>query len=245
MFGFKTGLRKRTSVLTALLSTIACIPETSETIEIGQPYPSQLDDNPNTSQNPNQSRRPQNSGGHRSPAAAPSNDDPAQVDTQPRQDSPVSQTNINQRLANWFSVKNNYDLVYRDVLKFFPDGRYNGCVAFLSAALRRLDVYIPIQTETESPSLVTRPFSRYLENSLGWRRIGGPENLRSGDIVFTTDNASYPGYPAHTYMFYEWSDRSTGIALVIDNQDFTHERNVLKGGAGFNFTPFAYALRAP
>lgn len=161
---------------------------------------------------------------------------------------PSSSANINQRLNSWFSVRANYDLVYRDVLKFHPDGRYNGCVAFLSAALRRLGTQVPLSASdgtAESPSLVTKPFSNYLENSLGWKRIGSAANLQAGDIVFTRDNKSYPGYPAHTYMFHTWSDKSVGVALVIDNQDFTHERNIYSSGGGFNFTPYAYALRAP
>jgi hypothetical protein len=150
------------------------------------------------------------------------------------------------RLAAWYSVRANYVTVLSDVAEFYKPVRYNGCVAFLSAALRRIGVNIPIASaQQESPSLVTRPFSQYLENRLGWRRIGSASNLRAGDVVFTRDNLSYPGYPAHTYMFQAWSRRDLGIALVIDNQDFTHERNIYDNDTAFNFTPYAYALRSP
>ena len=150
------------------------------------------------------------------------------------------------RLAEWYSVRSNYEMVLSDVREFYKPVRYNGCVAFISAALRRIGIDIPIATgQQESPSLVTRPFSQHLENKLGWRRIGSASNLRPGDVVFTRDNPSYPGYPAHTYMFHDWSRRDLGIAFVVDNQDFKHERNIYDNDTAFNFTPYAYALRAP
>jgi hypothetical protein len=159
-------------------------------------------------------------------------------DLPPRSDS--------ERLAEWYSVRRNYEIVLADVREFYKPVRYNGCVAFLSAALRRISVNIPLgSAQQESPSLVTRPFAQYLENTLGWFRIGTAANLRAGDVVFTRDNPSYPGYPAHTYMFQSWSRQDIGIALVIDNQDFTHERNIYDNDTAFNFTPYAYALRAP
>lgn len=212
------------------LLLVACVFEPSETIEVP------TSDEPQRLTGP--LARPKTP---RSSAAEPGRDTD-------QEQQPTSDSKINQRLNSWFSVRANYDLVYRDVLKFYPDGRYNGCVAFLSAALRRLGTHVPLSASdgtAESPSLVTKPFSSYLENSLGWKRIGSAANLQAGDIVFTRDNKSYSGYPAHTYMFHAWSDKSVGVALVIDNQDFTHERNIYSSGGGFNFTPYAYALRAP
>lgn len=153
---------------------------------------------------------------------------------------------LNENLITWFSVRSNYNIVIQDVRKFYEPVRYNGCVAFISAALRRIGVPIPISAGSkESPSLVTRPFYQHLERELGWVRIGAASHLKPGDIVFTKDNPSYPGYPAHTYVFKEWSKKSMGIALVIDNQDFTHERNIYDNDTEFNFTPYAFALRAP
>lgn len=158
----------------------------------------------------------------------------------------TTQKSFNRQLFEWYGQYSNYNLVLQDVKTFYPPLRYNGCVAFMSAALRRLGIDIPIaKNDPESPSLVTRPFSNYLENRLGWGRITNASSLSAGDIVFTRDNPSYPGYPAHVYMFHSWSNRSLGIALVVDNQDFTHERNIYDNDVGFNFTSFAYALRAP
>lgn len=159
-------------------------------------------------------------------------------------DSSIAKASDN--LAEWYGIRSNYMLVLNDVRSFYTPVRYNGCVAFISAALRRVGVEIPITTEQgESPSLVTRPFANYLEHKLNWVRIGEASQLRAGDIVFTRDNPSYPGYPAHTYMFQSWSRKSLGIALVIDNQDFSHERNIYDNDTAFNFTPYAFALRSP
>lgn len=231
MHGKPRKLNRTIGLSLLSLVLIACHPESSETIEIGTPS---QDDGRREISAPTRQVRGQ--------AATDENNDDGSLD----QEKNPTASGFNQRFAFWFGNKTNYDLVYQDVLGFYPEGRYNGCVAFLSAALRRMGVSIPIRTaSTESPSLVTKPFSNYLENTLGWRRIGGAMNLQPGDIVFTKDNPSYPGYPAHTYMFQAWSNKWIGVALVVDNQDFTHERNIYSSGGGFNFTPYAYALRAP
>jgi hypothetical protein len=157
----------------------------------------------------------------------------------------ADQQSTRQRLFDFYSKRENYNQVFSDVLKFYPTGRSNGCVAFMSSALRRVGVNIPLGVYIggESVSLVTKPFSRYLTETLGWIRIDDVNSLQPGDVVMTEDDRRYPGYPAHTYMFHSWSDRSAGIGWVIDNQDFTHERNVF-GYGSYNFTPFAYALRS-
>ena len=152
----------------------------------------------------------------------------------------------NRRLFDFYKVRANYDDVYAQVLSFYPAGRRNGCVAFMSTALRMSGTSVPLSEyiEGDSVSLVTRPFSSFLQNRLGWTKITSANNLQSGDVVLTEDDANYPGYPAHTYMFYGWSNQKAGIGWVIDNQDFIHERNIFGYGT-YNFTPFAYALRSP
>jgi hypothetical protein len=152
----------------------------------------------------------------------------------------------NKKLFDFYSVRTNYNSVFSDVLKFYPAGRSNGCVAFMSTALRRSGTAVPVSEyiNGESVSLVTKPFARYLTERLGWTKITSANNLQPGDVVLTEDDARYPSYPAHTYMFYGWSNQRAGIGWVIDNQDFIHERNIFGYGT-YNFTPFAYALRSP
>ena len=208
-------------ILMAQLLSVACIQEGIE-IKGGStpPQPPPIPQRQATSPKP------------RTPAATAPNDSSA--------------AKVSDTLAEWYSIRSNYALVLNDVRSFYAPVRYNGCVAFISAALRRVGVEIPITTEQEeSPSLVTRPFANYLEQKLNWVRIGEASQLRAGDIVFTRDNPSYPGYPAHTYMFQSWSRKNLGIALVIDNQDFSHERNIYDNDTAFNFTPYAFALRSP
>lgn len=158
----------------------------------------------------------------------------------------IQSATANKKLLSFYGVRANYDDVFEDVLSFYPQGRRNGCVAFMSAALRRSGTTVPVTgyVNGESVSLVTKPFSQYLQDRLGWKKITAAKNLQPGDVVLTEDDARYPGYPAHTYMFYGWSNQRSGIGWVIDNQDFIHERNIFGYGT-YNFTPFAYALRSP
>jgi len=152
----------------------------------------------------------------------------------------------NKKLFEFYSVRTNYDDVFDEVLRFYPAGRRNGCVAFMSTALRKSGTAVPLSEyyNGESVSLVTKPFARYLTERLNWTKITSANNLQPGDVVLTEDDVRYPGYPAHTYMFYGWSNQKSGIGWVIDNQDFIHERNIFGYGT-YNFTPFAYALRSP
>ena len=122
----------------------------------------------------------------------------------------------------------------------------NACVAFASTALRFLGANISIDTvyNGERASLLTRPFSAYLENKLGWTRITSPKNLIPGDLVFTVDEPRAPGYPAHVFMHSGYADEARTISFAVDNQEFTHER-ALAGDPKKDYSPFAYALRPP
>ena len=152
----------------------------------------------------------------------------------------------NQRLFAFYTKKPNYDKVFKEVLSFYPAGRSNGCVAFLSSALRQTQTFVPKDKIMSgyNVSLVTIALSDYLTKTLKWKVIRNVNLLQPGDVVMTLPPAEYPGIPAHTYMFQAWKDRKNGIGIVIDNQDFSHERNIFGSGT-YNFTPFWYALRSP
>ncbi len=152
----------------------------------------------------------------------------------------------NQRLLDFYTKKANYDRVYKEVLSFYPNGRSNGCVAFLSSALRLTNTFVPKDKVINgyNVSLVTIAFSDYLSKTLNWKVIKDVNLLLPGDVVMTIPPKEYPGIPAHTYMFQNWKDRKNGIGIVVDNQAFSHERNIFGSGT-YNFTPFWYALRAP
>ena len=122
----------------------------------------------------------------------------------------VSGSKISASLFKYYSEKTNYNRVFGEVKEFYGT-RSNGCVAFMTSALRQIGVPVPKSADRrgENISLVTRPFSNYLEHDLGWTRIRSEENLKPGDVVFTKEGRSR-GYPAHTYMFAGWQDRKKG-----------------------------------
>lgn len=120
----------------------------------------------------------------------------------------------------------------------------NACVAFVSSALRLSGYDVPrTNLDGANISLWTVSFSRYLRNK-GWILSKEVAALQPGDVVFTEDGGFGEGVPAHVYIFVGWDDKANQVAWVIDNQAFTHRRNINKGGGGFNFTPFNYFLRA-
>lgn len=152
---------------------------------------------------------------------------------------------VNRKLFDYYSQSANYKKVYNNVMGWYGT-KTNGCVAFMSTALRQVGVSVPQNGNLggDPISLVTLPFSRYLSEKLGWKKITKAADLQPGDIVFTVDAPGWPGYPWHTYMFHSWVDKENGTGRVIDNQAFTHNRNIF-GYGSYNFSPFAYALRAP
>ena len=147
--------------------------------------------------------------------------------------------------AAFFSNEANYNRVYWNVMGWFGSTK-NGCVAFASTALRFLGASLSIDTiyDGERASLLTRPFSLFLENRLGWQRISSSKDLKPGDLVFTVDEPRAPGYPAHVFMHNGYADTARTISLAVDNQDFTHER-ALAGDVKKDYSAFAYALRSP
>ena len=152
----------------------------------------------------------------------------------------------NKALLSYYSSKTNYDKVYKEVLSYYPAGRSNGCVAFVTSALRQSGTFVPkdLKIEGYNVSLVTIAMAKYLQQKLGWKKITSSAQLQPGDVVLTEAEKTWPGVPAHTYVFHSWKNQATGIGYVIDNQDFIHERNIFGFGT-HNFTPFEYALRAP
>lgn len=147
--------------------------------------------------------------------------------------------------ADYFSHEPNYNKIYWNVMGWFGSTR-NGCVAFASTALRFLGAPLTIDQvyNGERVSLLTRPFSAYLEQRMGWTRITSSKHLKPGDLVFTVDEPTAPGYPAHVFMHNGYVDSAKTISWAVDNQDFTHER-ALSGDKQKDYSAFAYALRSP
>jgi hypothetical protein len=148
-------------------------------------------------------------------------------------------------LHAYYGTRAGYAKVSRDVLAWHGT-RQNGCVAFASTALRHVGVAIPIDGKIDGlgVSRITRSFSRFLVEELGWLRVEALDELRPGDLLFSTDAPCCPGYPNHVAMFDGWADARRAVAQVIDNQGF-HVARPLIHSDGSDVDGFAYALRAP
>jgi len=151
----------------------------------------------------------------------------------------------NTRLHDTYGTRSGYATVTRDVLKWHKT-RANGCVAFASTALRHAGVAIPMDVFIDglNVSRITGAFSSYLTGELGWTRIEDLDELRPGDLAFSTDAPCCPGYPNHVVMFDGWVNRDKAIARVVDNNGFHIARPMIHA-EGSDIAGFAYALRAP
>jgi hypothetical protein len=149
------------------------------------------------------------------------------------------------KLHSYYGTRRGYAEVTRDVLDWHKT-RQNGCVAFASTALRHVGVEIPVDGKIDGygVSRITRSFGKYLVDELGWTRIEKLDDLRAGDILFSTDAPCCPGYPNHVSMFDGWAREKQRIAYVVDNQGF-HIKRPLIHEEGSDIDGFAYALRPP
>jgi hypothetical protein len=162
----------------------------------------------------------------------------APVAASPKQDVPA-------KLHRYYGTTAGYTKVHRDVMGWHKTTQ-NGCVAFASTALRHVGVEIPFDVRKDgfSVSRITRAFSRYLSEDLGWERIEAPDSLRPGDVVFTVDAGCCPGYPAHVMIFDGWLRRDRTVGRFIDNQGFRVAR-AMTGTPSRHVDGFGYALRPP
>ena len=82
----------------------------------------------------------------------------------------------------------------------------------MAEALRQNGVDIPNVTCTTSGLIAQL-------NGKGWTRNLDYNNLRPGDICFTTDKNNGNSAPSHTYVFMNWlSPHNYDYAMVCDNQ---------------------------
>lgn len=152
---------------------------------------------------------------------------------------PAAAEPVNDTLAGYYGKRANWRKVRRDVLAWHKTTR-NGCVAFVSTALRHVGVDIPVDAERDGwgVSRITFAFSDYLEQELHWTRSTDLDALRPGDVVFTT------GWPDHVMVFLGWRDADARIARIADNKGFALARP-LAPPPDSDLAGFAYALRAP
>ena len=148
----------------------------------------------------------------------------------------------NRRLLEWYRIPSNYNRVLAAA-----GGTRNMCANFVTWALEKSGaLHIPrdaryVGFDDRWPSSVRMwapSLARYLEKEHDFKRVYRSEDMKPGDILFTTgSNGSYN----HVFMIESWVDKSAALARVIDNQGFGHTRNLYGGG----YSPTMYALRSP
>lgn len=132
--------------------------------------------------------------------------------------SDYSHSNTNYELFKYMTNLDNEDSVDSTAIQLHGGDTNNTCVYFLSEALRRVGINIPMGTAN------TYQLESQLEN-MGFSYSYDLSQLKPGDIVFTNNYT-------HVYIFMYWD--TDGYAYVVDNQrtDFNnnvlHRRSILK-----------------
>ena len=135
---------------------------------------------------------------------------------------------ITKRLDDYYTA--NFKKVYNNVMGWFGTTT-NGCVAFLSSALRLSGYPVPPingpsawgprnPDGTGAPHLIsewTGAFQWWIAKQ-GWQKIVGTNQLQRGDVVFANDSSGDP-VPTHVFEFHSWQDQANLVAIVLDNQN--------------------------
>lgn len=134
-----------------------------------------------------------------------------------------------ERLAAVYANRQGYESIESQVLGWYGERR-EGCVAFASTALRQVGALIPgdALVEADPVSIVTKPFVEYLLGELRYQRIDNVADAQPGDIGVTVSDPKFEGYPTHVFVFMGWQSKKDLMALVVDNQGYTHPRPLLK-----------------
>lgn len=153
---------------------------------------------------------------------------------------------INEKIFKFLESEENRKYVYSKAIKFNKGSSANTCVYFLSELLRENNFTVPGETKKVSEIL------KVLDKD-GWKKHSNYEELKSGDICFTTDeDGNKDGTPTHTYVFMQWvKEGNYDYAYVCDNQakDYNgklyHIRNIrnVDKTNGFKKEAFAFFMK--
>ncbi|MBU3180931.1 hypothetical protein [Clostridium psychrophilum] len=129
------------------------------------------------------------------------------------------------KIYNYLKIEANRNVVLKKAVKL-NGGKTKGVnIYLLSEILRSNSIAIPAKTTTVkqlSDSLI----------SIGWKKDTRFNQLKPGDICFTTDMPGKAGSPSHSYVFMSWvKNGKTDYANICDGQldEFTnilHKRNL-------------------
>lgn len=125
------------------------------------------------------------------------------------------QSKLQASLYNYLTVEANRKSVEKAARKLNRGNPHNTCVYFISESLRRVGFIVPKRVCN------TRRLVSYL-NSKGWKVSYNLQDLKPGDICFTTNNAL--GAPSHAQVFMGWAKSgSTDYAYIVDNQSYDYK----------------------
>jgi hypothetical protein len=151
-----------------------------------------------------------------------------------------------EKVYTYLQDEANQRKVYEKAVELNGGDSANTCVYFVAEVLRRNDVFIDKWTSN------TKQLIKILEEK-GWQKIYNYEELKPGDLVFTTDHlGNKKGIPSHTYIFMGWvEDGSFDYAYICDNQakDYDnqvyHIRNIaiVDEANGFTKDAFSFLMR--
>ena len=99
---------------------------------------------------------------------------------------------LNKNVYNFLMDQGNRKDTYGAAIKLNQGSSQNTCVYFMSEVLRRNNIDLAKETSN------TEQFMSILKKK-GFKKQNNHENLKPGDICFTTDDKS--GFPSHTYIY--------------------------------------------
>ncbi|MBD7912912.1 hypothetical protein [Clostridium cibarium] len=154
--------------------------------------------------------------------------------------------NLDEKIFNFLQSNENRKYIYSKAVKRNKGNSSNTCVYFLAELLRENNFMVPNETKKVSEVL------KMLKED-GWKKHSNYEELKPGDICFTTDSdGNKDGIPTHTYVFMKWvKEGSYDFAYVCDNQakDYNgrlyHIRNIrnVEKTNGFKKEAFAFFMK--
>lgn len=153
---------------------------------------------------------------------------------------------FDEKIFNFLQSDENRKYIYSKAIKLNKGNSSNTCVYFLAELLRENNLMVPSEIKKVSEIL------KILKED-GWEKHSNYEELKPGDICFTTDSdGNKDKTPTHTYVFMQWAkEGSYDYAYVCDNQAKDYDgklyhirniRNVDKTN-GFKKEAFAFFMK--
>lgn len=135
--------------------------------------------------------------------------------------SKVSSTNLRENIYDSMTRKDNRVKAYNKAMALNNGSATNSCVYFLSEVLR-------MNGEKIADNVCNTSQILDIMKNEGFKKERDYKKLKSGDIVFTTDEWLNPyGVPTHTYIFMGWQKEGQyDYAYICDNQANDYDGNV-------------------